>query len=139
MYSGTSTTGSVVICQILATAFPEAGLWPKELADILEFTLLGSMEKLTSTDATSVKQALVAVNETLSFSMHPVKYAFTVADLCLWGAIKGNPLVATEMSFGNYSEIERWYKDFMEPKSVTTKVYKLIRDLSAVFPSPRQS
>jgi len=139
MYSGKSTTGSVAICQILATAFPETGLWPKELADVLEFTLLGSMEKLIATDAKSIKQALAALNETLAFSMHPVKYTFTVADLCLWGAIKGNPLVAAEMTSGNYSEIERWYKEFMEPKSVTTKVYKLVRDLSAVFPFSRSS
>ena len=104
---------------------------------MLEFILLGSMEKLTSTDAKSIKEALTAVNETLTFGMFPVKYTFTVADLCLWGAIKGNPVVASEMASGGYSEIERWYKEFMEPTPVTTKVYKLIKDLSAVFLPPR--
>jgi len=136
--SGKTTMGSTAICSILSKAFPEAGLWPKELADALEFTLLGTMEKLTSTDPKSIKEALSAVNETLAFGMFPVKYSFTVADLCLWGAIKGNPLVSTEMASGRYSEVERWYKEFMEPRSVTTKVYKLIKDLSAVFPTHRK-
>jgi glutamyl-tRNA synthetase len=135
MHSGKTITGSTAICTILATEFPDAGLWPKELADVLGFTLLGPMEKLTSTDSASIKEALQQVNENLAFNMHPVKYTFTIADICLWGAIKGNPLVATEMTSGKYSEIDRWHKEFMEPTSITTKVYKFIRDLSAVhFP-----
>lgn len=131
--SGRTFTETISICATLATQFPEARLWTKELADAIEFTLLGSMEKLTSTDPTSVREALKAVNETLVFSMHPVKYAFSVADLCLWGAIKGNPHVGTEISSGKYIEVERWYKEFMEPEPITTKVYKFIRDFTAVF------
>src|SRR5438477_12337086 len=131
--SGRTITETISICATLATQFPEARLWTKDLADAIEFTLLGSMEKLTSTDPVSVREALKAVNEALVFSMHPVKYAFTVADLCLWGAIKGNPLVSNEMSGGKYIEIERWHKEFMEPEPITAKVYKLVRDLTVVL------
>lgn len=131
--SGTTITETTSICATLATQFPEARLWTKDLADAIEVTLLGSMQQLTSTDPTSIGEALKTINETLLFSMHPVKYAFTVADLCLWGAIKANPLLSTEISSGNYIEIERWYKELMESQPITTKVYKFVKDLTAVL------
>ena len=112
--------------------YETAGLWKRDLADLLEFTLLGSAEKLTSADKTSIDEGLTALNESLTFSTHPVGYTFTVADLSLWGAIKGNPLITPDIASGKYPEVQRWYKEIMEQQPITTEVNKFMKELNAV-------
>lgn len=63
--------------------------------------------------------------------MHPVKYAFTVVDLALWGAIKGNTQITAAVSSGKYTEIERWYKEIMEQQPIVTQVNKFIHQNNA--------
>ena len=134
-YSAKTETGATAICKTLAVEFSKARLWTRELGEVIEFTLLGSMEKLVSNDQGSISEALAAINENMTFSMHPVKYAFTVVDLSLWGAIKANPHITTDILSGKYSEVERWYKEFMEQQPIVTQVNKFIhQNNAAVWP-----
>ena len=130
--SGMSYTGNIMVCKTLALEYPETRLWTSELSDTLEFMLLGSMEKVNSTDKASVTEALEAINEMMMFSMHPVGYAFTVGDFLLWGAIKGNPQITSDVLSGKYPEIERWYKDYMEQQSITAQVASFVKEMNAV-------
>ena len=127
-----SYTGNIIVCKTLALEYPETRLWTSELSDTLEFMLLGSMEKVNSTDKASVTEALEAINEMMMFSMHPVGYAFTVGDFLLWGAIKGNPQITSDVLSGKYPEIERWYKDYMEQQSITAQVASFVKEMNAV-------
>jgi hypothetical protein len=134
IYSAKTETGAA-ICNTLAIELSKARLWTSELAEVIEFTLLGSIEKLISNDQASISEALAAINENMTFSMHPVKYAFTVVDLLLWGAIKANPHITADILSGKYPEIERWYKEFMEQQPIVTQVNKFIhQNNAAVWP-----
>jgi glutamyl-tRNA synthetase len=139
MLSGKRVTGATAICKTLALEFPKAKLWTEELAQAIEFTLLGSMEKLGSSDPKAITEALSAVNENMTYSMHPVKYAFTVVDLALWGAIKANPQITAAVTSGKYTEIERWYKEIMEQQPIVTQVNKFIHQNNAAVRSSTNS
>jgi Glutathione S-transferase, C-terminal domain len=76
--------------------------------------------------------ALADFNDLLTFSMHPAGNIFTVADLCLWGAIKGAPRVTGDVLNGKYPEIERWYKDFMERQPISSQVYDMVKTFNSV-------
>lgn len=132
--SGMSYTGNNLICKTLALEYPKARLWTNELSDNLEFTLLGSMEKVNSTDRAIVAESLETVNEMMMFSMHPVGYSFTVGDFLLWGAIKGNPQTTSDVLSGKYPEIERWYKEYMEQQPITAQVGSFVKEANAVRP-----
>lgn len=125
--------GNKLVCETLAKEYPQAGLWTKELADNLETTLLGSMEKLNSTDKTATAETLRSINETMAFCMHPVSYSFTVGDFLLWGAIKENPQISSDILSGKYPEIERWYKEFMEKQPITSQVVQFVEQLNVVI------
>jgi Glutathione S-transferase, C-terminal domain len=128
-------TGNKLVSETLAKEYPQAGLWTNELADNLETTLLGSVEKLNSTDKTAIAEALGSINETMTFCMHPVGYSFTVGDFLLWGAIKGNSQISSDVLSGKYPEIERWYKEFMEKQPVTSQVAQFVEQLNVVLTS----
>ena len=128
-----SYTGNILVSKTLALEYPKTRLWTNELSDTLEFMLLGSMEKVTSTDRASVTEALEAINEMMMFSLHPVGHAFTIGDFLLWGAIKGNPQIASDILSGKYPEIERWYKEYMEQQPITAQVAFLVKEMNAVW------
>src|SRR5436309_9238066 len=100
--------GNVLCSKTLATEYPDTKLWTTDLGDTLEFTLLSMMEKVNSTDRAVSSEALEEINETMAFSMHPCGHKVTVGDFMIWGAIKGNPQMTTDVLSGKYPEIERW-------------------------------
>ena len=117
-----------MISTTLAKEFPYAALC---VNDNLETTLNEYTDKVNSKDKQKIVEGLKSVNESMTFNMHPLGYTLTVGDFSLWGAIKGNPQVTTEALSGKYSEIERWYKEFMEHQPVILQVAQFIKDLSA--------
>ena len=128
-----SYTGNILVSKTLALEYPKTRLWTNELSDALELMLLGSMEKVVSKDKASVTEALEAINEMMMFSMHPVGHAFTVGDFSLWGAIKGNTQITSDILSGKYPEIERWYKEYMEQQPITAQVALFVKEMNAAW------
>jgi hypothetical protein len=68
----------------------------------------------------------------MQFSMHPLGVKFTAADFLLWGAIKGNPQIFSEVQSGKYPGIGRWYKGYMDFLPVMSKIVAYEKELTAV-------
>lgn len=122
----------MLICQSLAKDFSEAGLWTSELSENPDHPLFSAIDRLNSNDQKDVSNALAEVNAMMTFCMHPLGNKFSVGDLSLWGAIKGNPRVSGDVLNGKYPEIERWYKDYMEKQFFVSEVHEFIKNLNAV-------
>lgn len=127
-------SGSPLICKTLAMEYPSAELWTGNVTDNLEFILLEFMDKVYGTDKAAVTSALEQIDSTMVFCLHPLAFEFTVGDFLLWGAVKGNSQITTDVLSGKYREIERWYKQYMETLPHISKVNDYVKELSAVYP-----
>jgi hypothetical protein len=123
-----------VISKTLAEHLPSAGLWKEDSKSALE-SASGLLDKLLFSETAVVTEALECINENMTFNMHPAGHTFTVVDLLLWGAIKGNPPSVSVVLSGKCPEIERWYKEFMETQSFISQIHVFTKDSAAVhFP-----
>jgi glutathione S-transferase len=96
--------------------------------------LFVDIDRLSSNDQKETSNALSDINGLLTYSTHPLGATFSVADLCLWGAIKGIPRVAGDVLNGKYPELERWYKDYMEKQPFSSRVHDLVKSFNTVNP-----
>ena len=130
MSRNATVTGSSTVCKTLAKEFPRAELWIDRLD---EHELTTSIANLLSTERAEIMKSLGEINAYMKYSMHPITYRFTVADLELWGAIKGNPQILADVSSGKLPEIERWYKSFIELQPLTKTIVEYVKEITAVY------
>jgi glutamyl-tRNA synthetase len=62
------------------------------------------------TDFKSVEGPLHELDAHLTLRSHVVGYTLTVADLSVWGAIRGNKVAYTTVKKGNMLNVSRWFK-----------------------------
>jgi glutathione S-transferase len=125
----TTFTGISIVCQELAKEFPETKLWGDHLEG---YDVYIAMSKLLSSTRQEFMEGLTVINQAMKYSAHPVDSSFSLADLELWGAIKGNPQILFEVTSGRLPEIERWFKTFMELQPITTKITEYVKEITAV-------
>jgi len=117
--------GNSLICKTLAEAFPSAKLWTADISDTLEAMILRTVHDLSSPDRATMSSALEAINQSMTFSMHPIGHFFTVGDFTLWEAIRNSPALLAEVQVKDkYPEIQQWYEEYMEKQPVIQQVFK---------------
>lgn len=95
-------------------------------------SLCNALVALHSGDRHEITEFLVFINKAMAYSMHPLGHKFTIIDILIWGLIKEDPQTMADTFSGKYPEIERWYKEFMEPQDLVHQVGDFIRDLNTV-------
>ncbi len=71
---------------------------------------LGRTASFFSTDFKSVEPPLLELDAHLTLRSHVVGYALTVADLSVWGAIRGNKVAYAAVRKGAMLNVNRWFK-----------------------------
>lgn len=71
---------------------------------------LGRTASFFSTDFKSVEPPLLELDAHLTLRSHVVGYALTVADLSVWGAIRGNKVAYAAVKKGAMLNVHRWFK-----------------------------
>src|SRR5271170_224178 len=136
-------TGNDLICKTLATASPSTKLWTADVSDTLKTMILRTVKDLSSPDKTTMIAAIEAINQSMTFSMHPIGHYFTVGDFTLWAAIRNSPAILAEVQVKDkYPELQLWYEDYMEKQPVIQQVFKAMNTMTkepAVLPPPTPS
>ncbi len=87
---------------------------------------LSKTAKFASTDFKSVEGPLLELDSHLTLRSYVVGYTLTVADLSLWGAIKGNKISVAAIKKGSMLHVSRWFKFVEETNSwITTAFHSL--------------
>ena len=66
--------------------------------------------KFVPTDFKSVEGPLLELEAHLTLRSYIVEYSLTVADLSVWGAIRGNKIAHAAIKKGNILNVSRWFK-----------------------------
>ena len=84
------------------------------------------LEKTSSlypTDFKSVEKPLHELDAHLTLRSYVVGYNLTIADLAIWGAIRGNKVAVAAVRKGNIVNLSRWFKFIEETNPwITTAV-----------------
>jgi hypothetical protein len=130
--SAATVTENPIICKTLASHFEELGLSVQGRDEKVFGSLCNALVALHSGDRRELNEFLVLINKAMTYSMHPLGHNFTIIDILIWGVVKEDPQTTADVFSGKYPEIERWYKEFMEPQDIIHQVGDFIRDLNAV-------
>ena len=65
---------------------------------------------LLPTDFKAIETPLFELDSHLILRSYIVGYTLTVADLCVWGVIRGNKIAYAAMKKGNMLNASRWFK-----------------------------
>ena len=68
------------------------------------------MKALYESDHKSVESPLLELNEHLTLRSYVVSYSLSVADLAIWGAIRGNKIGYAAVKKGSMIHLSRWFK-----------------------------
>ena len=71
---------------------------------------LGKTASFFPTDFKSVDGPLLELDAHLTLRSHIVGYTLTVADLSVWGAIRGNKIAYAAVKKGALLNVNRWFK-----------------------------
>jgi glutamyl-tRNA synthetase len=71
---------------------------------------LGRTSKLYPTDFKLVEPQLLEIDSHLTLRSYLVGYSLTVADLSVWGAIRGNKIAHAATKKGSLINLCRWFK-----------------------------
>lgn len=87
---------------------------------------LGRTAKLAPTDFKSLEGPLLELDSHLTLRSYIVGYTLTVADLSVWGAIRGNKIGYAAIKKGSMSNVSRWFKFIDETNPwITTALQSL--------------
>lgn len=65
--------------------------------------------KFGPTEFKSIEGPLLELDAHLTLRSHIVGYALTVADLCIWGAVRGNKAALAAVKKGSMYNLSRWF------------------------------
>ena len=71
---------------------------------------LGRTSAFFPTDFKSVDGPLLELDAHLTLRSYIVGYTLTIADLCVWGAIRGNKVAYAAVKKGTILNVNRWFK-----------------------------
>jgi hypothetical protein len=130
-HRGRSYSGDPLICFTLAKEYmcPNLGSKRIESSYLEEY-----IEYILSTDRKLVKEGLEHFNERMTFNMHSAAIELTIADFALWGAIRGNPQIVTEVLSGTYPQIEKWYVEIMGKQPLVHQITQYVQEVTVVCP-----
>lgn len=84
---------------------------------------LNRTAKFVSTDFKSVEGPLLELDSHLTLRSYIVGYSLTMADLSVWGAIRGNKIAHAAIKKGSILNVSRWFKFIDETNPwITTAV-----------------
>lgn len=63
-----------------------------------------------STDFKSVEGPLLELDSHLTLRSYVVGYSITVADLSVWGTLRGNKIAYAAIKKGSFLNVSRWFK-----------------------------
>ena len=122
--SGTSTYGSEKVIDVLVQAYPflqgkhdslvgqclhsRVGLQKLTPFQVKEW--LGRTASFFPTDFKSVDGPLLELDAHLTLRSYVVGYTLTIADLSVWGAIRGNKVALASVRKGAMLNVNRWFK-----------------------------
>ncbi|KAJ3125980.1 hypothetical protein HK098_007985 [Nowakowskiella sp. JEL0407] len=111
--AGTTLLGTNRVARYLGRLFPEAKLYTGDSASLaqVDYWLDYTQENLVTKDKTLLEKNLEIINHHLKFRSFFVGYHVTLADLVVWGALRGNAIflqtLKSERDSGEY--LSRWY------------------------------
>lgn len=71
---------------------------------------IGRTHALTPTDFKAVEGPLLELDAHLTLRSFIIGYTLTVADLCIWGVIRGNKIAYAAVKKGNMVNVSRWFR-----------------------------
>lgn len=87
---------------------------------------MGRTSKFVSTDFKSLEGPLLELDSHLTLRSCMVGYALTVADLSVWGAIRGNKIGYAAIKKGSMLNVSRWFKFIEETNPWITTAFQLL-------------
>lgn len=77
-------------------------------------------------DFKTIERPLLELDSHLTLRTHIVGYSLTVADLSVWGAVRGNKVAYTVIKKGNMLNLSRWFR-FVEETNhwIVTTIHSL--------------
>ncbi|KAI9828405.1 MAG: hypothetical protein M1832_002833 [Thelocarpon impressellum] len=100
-------SGDIAVVSMLADAFPSI-LRGKHVQQEDEWVVRASA--LTSPSFKVVEGPLLELNTHLTLRSHIVGYTLTVADLAVWGALRGNRAAYSNVQKGSLVNVARWFR-----------------------------
>ena len=68
------------------------------------------MPTLIPSDFKAVEGPLLELDAHLTLRSYIIGYTLTVADLCVWGALRGNKIAYAAVKKGNIVNVSRWFR-----------------------------
>lgn len=68
------------------------------------------MSSLILSDFKAVEGPLLELDAHLTLRSYIIGYTLTVADLCVWGALRGNKIAYAAVKKGNIVNVSRWFR-----------------------------
>lgn len=84
-----------------------------------------------ATDYKSVENSLWKLNAHLTLRSHIVGYSLTVADLSVWGAIRGNRVAYAAIKKGTCGHVSRWFRYIEDINPWTVNVIQSLNAAAA--------
>lgn len=78
---------------------------------------LGRTARYAPDDFKSIEDPLLELDAHLTLRTYVAGYTLTVADLTVWGAIRGNKIAYAAVKKGSMSNVSRWFKFIDETNS----------------------
>ena len=78
---------------------------------------LGRTAKFASSDFKSVEGPLLELDAHLTLRSYIVGYTLTIADIAVWGAIRGSKIAYAAVRNGSMSNVSRWFRYIDETNS----------------------
>lgn len=71
---------------------------------------IGRIPALIPTDFKAIEGPLLELDAHLTLRSFIIGYSLTVADLCVWGVIRGNKIAYAAMKKGTMLNVSRWFR-----------------------------
>ncbi|KAI9829660.1 MAG: hypothetical protein M1819_006031 [Sarea resinae] len=104
--SGSASYGGLAAVSKLVETFPLL----KSKQEPLENEWISRASAFTSPDFKSVENPLAELDAHLTLRSHIVGYTLSVADLAVWGALRGNRAAVSYVRRGQMANLTRWFK-----------------------------
>ncbi|KAI9676353.1 MAG: hypothetical protein M1817_000510 [Caeruleum heppii] len=121
--SGSTTVDDLEIVREFAKSYPKLlrGAHPD-----LEDEHLVRASRLVSPDLKAVETHLAELNAHLTLRSHIVGYALTIADIVVWGVLRGNRSAYGYIKKGHLVNVNRWFTYIDETNPWLSKTYDML-------------
>ncbi|GMF97880.1 unnamed protein product [[Candida] boidinii] len=124
--SGEAITESVKALNTLAESYPEILLGAEASQEWIKF----AYEKLSVKNFKQLAEDLEKLDAHLNFRTFVIGHKITLADIAIWGILRGNAMMGSVIKNSVYINVTRWYQFFENDKRFSGMVELLNKSLA---------